>query len=230
MTRLFRYALLAAVFAMAPCCAAAAGAGDPRAVAASVEHDLRVQDQLPSDHGRMLIVDGAGSAGSAGSGTAVTTPAMGSLFTTFAWVALAAAVVFIVVSLGAALLDRRAIPVRALRTAAAADDEAVAASRRVLISADELAAAGRYTEAIHQLLADALTTLRRRIDGDLSDALTSREILRAVALAPLQRGALHDMIARVEETWFAQRTAALDDYAAVRRSFETFTAGSPAAA
>jgi len=229
MTRLFRYALLAAAFAVAPCCASAADAPDPRAVAATVEHDLRVQDQLPSDHGRMFIIDGA-SAGSAGSGAAVIAPAVGSVFTVFAWVALAAAVLFVVVSLGAAILDRRAVPVRALRVAGAADDEAVAASRRVLISADELAAAGRYTEAIHQLLADALATLRRRLDDDLSDALTSREILRAVALQPLQRGALHDMIARVEETWFAQRAAARDDYAAVRRSFETFTAASPAAA
>jgi len=188
-----------------------------------------VQDQLPSHHVRTLIADGETSAGSAGSTADVAAP-MGSVFTMFGWVALAAAVAFIVVSLGATLLDRRALPVRAPRAGGAAGDEAAATSRRVLISADELAAAGRYTEAIHQLLADALATLRRRIDDDLSDALTSREILRTVALQPLQRGALHDMIARVEETWFAQRTAASDDYAAVRTSFETFATGSPAAA
>ncbi|MEA2688288.1 MAG: hypothetical protein QOD51_895, partial [Candidatus Eremiobacteraeota bacterium] len=48
-------------------------------------------------------------------------------------------------------------------------------------------------------------------------------ILRALKLQPPQQNALRDMIARVEHTWFAQRTAALADYDAVRASFQTFT-------
>jgi hypothetical protein len=47
--------------------------------------------------------------------------------------------------------------------------------------------------------------------------------LRALKLQPPQQNALRDMIARVEHTWFAQRTAALAGYDAVRASFQTFT-------
>ncbi len=49
----------------------------------------------------------------------------------------------------------------------------------VLGAADELAAEGRFVEAMHVLLLQALADMRRRLDEQFADSLTSREILRA---------------------------------------------------
>jgi len=220
--------LFAAVLVHPAACGAAQATPDPRAVAAGVSHDLRVQDRLPSEDGAWsggdTRTDGGGGYGgpSAGSG--------GSQNASADWgpilIALGVfAVVCVLVVAGSWLSD--AFGGRAGR--GAREDERgesaarPAAAREVLATADELAAAGRYTEAMHQLLADALAALRRRIAGEISDSLTSREILRALTLGPPQHDALHDMIARVEQTWFAKRTAALADYDAVRASFQIFT-------
>lgn len=91
----------------------------------------------------------------------------------------------------------------------------------ILSRADELANMGRCSEAVHQMLAETLLMLRRRVSQNPSDSLTSRELLCVLSLEDVERRALLEMIPRVERTWFGVRAASLDDYRAVRASFET---------
>jgi hypothetical protein len=97
-----------------------------------------------------------------------------------------------------------------------------------LAAADALAANGRYTEAIHELLAGAFSQLTPR-HAEIPRAATSRELLQTLALPAVQRRALDDMVSRVERTWFAERPAAADDFAAVRTHFQLFDALAPSA-
>jgi hypothetical protein len=211
-------------------CEAATGAGeDPRTAAATVAHDLRVQETLPSESGdapraRYDESDLGGTGGAAPAGGAGA--AAGAFSQVFVWAGLGLVALFVLATLAEALPSRRAAAAARAR-ARTEDDEARGARagtpQRSLASADELAAAGRYTEAIHQLLSDALAVLRRRIGGELSDALTSREILRMTKLRDAEHDALGEIILRVEQTWFAQRLAAAEDYEAVRASFRAFS-------
>src|SRR5258708_3802862 len=93
-------------------------------------------------------------------------------------------------------------------------DEAV-----IIEAADELAARGRFVEAMHMLLLHGLAHIRQRLDQQFSDSLTSREILRSTNLPEVARASLRDVVARVELTYFGQRPAALADYTACRESF-----------
>src|SRR5262245_19584444 len=99
-------------------------------------------------------------------------------------------------------------------------------------AADQLAAEGRYVEAMHVLLLQSLTAIRERLDEQFSDSFTSREILRSTRLPEAGRTPLGDMIQRVELTYFGQQPAAFADYAACRASFNALAQtlhGSPAA-
>jgi hypothetical protein len=112
---------------------------------------------------------------------------------------------------------------RGLRGGWGADDSAPddATGQRpevVLGAADELARDGRYVEAMHVLLLQALAEMRRRL-GEFADSLTSREILRHARLSPAGAGALRDIVERVERTHFGLRPAAEADYQACRASF-----------
>src|SRR5262245_49085825 len=89
----------------------------------------------------------------------------------------------------------------------------------VLGAADDLAAQGRFMEAMHVLLLQGLSDIRQRLDEQFGDSLTSREILRSTKLAEAGRAPLRDIIDRVELTYFGQRPAALPDYQACRASF-----------
>lgn len=102
--------------------------------------------------------------------------------------------------------------------AAAAGNEAV-----VLGAADELAAAGRFVEAMHVLLLHGLAYMRQRLDQQFSDSLTSREILSSTNLSEAARASLRDVVTRVELTYFGERPAALADYTACRESFNALT-------
>ena len=219
-------AVLAALHAER-CTAQSAAGADPRTAAATVAHDLGVQDRLPSETGPPPRARHDES--DWGAGGDAPAPGAGANAGGFAqillWAALAFVVVFVLVTALDALGGRRAGAPMFERSgdAGEAAGARTAAPRGSLASADELAAAGRYTEAIHQLLSDALTMLRRRIGGELSDALTSREILRMTKLRAAEQDALGAIVARVEQTWFAQRTAAAADYDAVRASFRIFS-------
>ena len=89
----------------------------------------------------------------------------------------------------------------------------------VIEAADELAARGRFVEAMHLLLLHGLAHIRQRLDQQFSDSLTSREILYSTNLPEAARASLRDVVGRVELTYFGQRPAGLDDYTACRESF-----------
>jgi hypothetical protein len=98
-----------------------------------------------------------------------------------------------------------------------------AAPAAVLGAADNLAAQGRFVEAMHVLLLQGLADIRRRLDEQFADSLTSREILRSTKLSEAGRIPLRDIVDRVELTYFGQRPAALADYQACRASFDALT-------
>jgi hypothetical protein len=89
----------------------------------------------------------------------------------------------------------------------------------VIEAADELAASGRFVEAMHMLLLSGLAHLRQRLDRQFSDSLTSREILRSTDLPEAARASLRDVVSRVELTYFGKQPAELADYTACRESF-----------
>jgi hypothetical protein len=90
-------------------------------------------------------------------------------------------------------------------------------------AADELAAAGRFVEAMHVLLLQGLAAIRSGLDEEFADSLTSREILRRARLPDPGRTSLRDIVSRVELTYFGQYPAALADYEACRASFNALT-------
>ena len=89
----------------------------------------------------------------------------------------------------------------------------------IIEAADELAAAGRFVEAMHMLLLQGLAHMRARLDEQFSDSLTSREILYSTKLPEAARVSLRDVVTRVELTYFGKQPAGLDDYTACRASF-----------
>jgi hypothetical protein len=89
----------------------------------------------------------------------------------------------------------------------------------VLVAADELAQQGRFVDAIHVLLLQGLADIRRHLDEQFADSLTSREILRSTRLSDQGRASLRDIITRVEWTYFGEHPAGSSDYAACRDSF-----------
>jgi hypothetical protein len=98
--------------------------------------------------------------------------------------------------------------------ATAPGDQAV-----VIEAADELAARGRFVEAMHMLLLQGLAHIRLRLDRQFSDSLTSREILSSTNLPQAARASLRDVVTRVELTYFGQQSAGIADYTACRESF-----------
>lgn len=93
------------------------------------------------------------------------------------------------------------------------------ASGMALGAADELAAQGRYVEAMHVLLLQALAEIRVRLNEQFADSLTSREILRSKHLPDEFRHPLRDVVNRVEWTYFGKHPAEQNDYLACRSSF-----------
>jgi hypothetical protein len=139
--------------------------------------------------------------------------------------------VWIAVIVGVIILAyafRDLIPVlRAGRGGAWEEDEAasLAAGPRpaetVLEAADDLAAQGRFVDAMHVLLLQSLADIRRRLDEEFADSLTSREILRSRQLSETLRRPLREVISRVEWTYFGGHSADREDYLACRTSFST---------
>ena len=140
------------------------------------------------------------------------------------WIVIAAAVAVLLYAF------RDLIPI--LRSAPGEDwasDEARQGDRKVgtpaaaLGTADQLAAEGRFVEAMHVLLLQGLAAIRVGLDEEFADSLTSREILRSARLSDTGRSSLRDIVDRVELTYFGQRPAALADYVACRTSFNALT-------
>lgn len=87
-------------------------------------------------------------------------------------------------------------------------------------SAERLAAAGRFAEAIHSLLLETLSALARA--ARIAPSLTSREILGRVALPAPARDALSGLVLAVEISRFGGAPAGEADYRACRERFQAF--------
>jgi len=86
--------------------------------------------------------------------------------------------------------------------------------------AEAFAREGRFAEAIHELLLQALADIRFLAGAALAPSLTSREILRDAKLADGPRDALRVLIGRVEWTYFGLRAAEGSDYQACRADLD----------
>jgi hypothetical protein len=89
------------------------------------------------------------------------------------------------------------------------------------IEADDLARQGHYGEAMHLLLLNSLSEIRRQLGTSFAISLTSREILRRVQLPDIARQSLRAIIAAVERTYFRGDDAGQADYSHCRSHFET---------
>ena len=87
-------------------------------------------------------------------------------------------------------------------------------------SAEALAAAGRYGDAIHALLLETLAALSRA--ARLSPSLTSREIVARVPLHADARAALSGLVDAVEVSWFGGVLPGADDYDRCLHRFRAF--------
>lgn len=92
------------------------------------------------------------------------------------------------------------------------------------LAADELARQGRFVEAMHALLLQALADIRQRRDHAFAESLTSREILRRVRLSAEGEASLRDIVARVEWSYFGEHPAGSEDYRHCRDSFDRLAA------
>lgn len=213
----------------------AADAVQMRKAAAGIARDLGVQQKLPND------AEGAepGSTGAsqtwfpgAPEGPEVNVPA--EIWGIVRWAIIGIVVVAAAAWLGTWFMEtwRRpqvaAIPGAGPRAGeherAAPFDPAEA-----LTLADQWAAAGRYGDAMHQVLLAAMAVLGPRLAHAAPDSLTSWELLRAANLHAGERQALRNVVMRVDRAWFGERPAALEDYQAVRGSYQAFASAAESA-
>jgi len=111
------------------------------------------------------------------------------------------------------------------RKLSAADDERMPeanadAMDEARLAADDLAKLGRFVDAMHVLLLQCLTELRKRLDISFADSLTSREILHRIQLSDAGRAAFATIVREVERTHFGEQAADLRDYLLCRDQFE----------
>lgn len=90
--------------------------------------------------------------------------------------------------------------------------------------AEALAREGRFVEAMHELLLEALGEIRARLGDRLADSLTSREVLRKAPLTETGQAALREIIGRVEWTYFGEHPGQRNDYLVCRDSFDRLRA------
>ena len=96
------------------------------------------------------------------------------------------------------------------------------AARALLEEADRLAAAGRFSEAIHILLFRSIDDLAGRRPGLVRPALTSRDIAGLDQMPAPARTAFARIAERVERSFFGGRAVGSDDFAAARGDYEAF--------
>lgn len=90
-----------------------------------------------------------------------------------------------------------------------------------LARAKELAAAGRFEEAVHVLLEGALGYLHALANFNLEPAFTSREVLARAPLTSETRRAFGDLVGTVEVSLFGGLAVGGDDFARCEASFVT---------
>jgi hypothetical protein len=104
------------------------------------------------------------------------------------------------------------------------DAQLAAVIERPRDDADELAAQGRFADAIHTLLLRTLHELASQHLVRVTPSMTSREILARVALLGEAREALAGLIVAVEQTWFGDEVPQHEDYLRCRAQFDRFAA------
>lgn len=97
-----------------------------------------------------------------------------------------------------------------------------AAAQALLAQADELAAAGRYDEAIHLLLFRSIAEIGASRPTAVRAALTSRDIVEAAPLSETGRTAFRRIAEAVERSFFAGRPADRDTFDACRADYRAF--------
>jgi hypothetical protein len=103
-------------------------------------------------------------------------------------------------------------------------EEIRAALDKPLDDADQLAAAGRYAEAIHTLLLRTFQELARTSAVKIAASMTSREILARIPLLGDSRDALADLVMMVELTWFGDDVPGQAEWERCRSQFHRFVA------
>ena len=96
------------------------------------------------------------------------------------------------------------------------------AEKLTLSEADQLAAEGRFSEAIHLLLLVAMARLRRELGPRVAPALTSREVLRLTPIPGEAADPLSRMVSLSEINHFGGRQAGEPDYRSCRDDFLRF--------
>jgi hypothetical protein len=148
------------------------------------------------------------------------------------WAVLGASGLFLLYYIGRELAQswRRSSQDEPLAAAAAGVLSASPSAEAAVEAAEALAREGRFVEAMHVLLLKGLADLRTRLDIQIAESLTSREILRRVSLTESGRAALRDIVARVEWTYFGENPAEAADYAICRNRFDVLMAALQAGA
>lgn len=175
----------------------------------------RVDDRAPEARGRrpeIRLRDDSSDSGSA-------TPLAKAIL----WILVAVGGAWLLVALVRAIAANRR-DVKAPASPPAPMPAAAARSAVPLTPAEVLAAEGRYDEAIHALWLDALRVIGRAADP----ALTSREVLDRLELAPARRRAAGDLVGAVEVSLFGGRPAGEAEWRACAASHRVATAaGAP---
>lgn len=139
----------------------------------------------------------------------------GDILSTLAWVLLWVGIAVALVVSGAAiaarLRERRARAELVLAEVGAGADGS-AGRTGSLAEAERLAAAGAFTEAVHELLLVAVDRLAARRDVALPHSLTARELLHLLTPAGPLRGPFREIVATVEVAVFGGRDLGDEDW------------------
>lgn len=99
---------------------------------------------------------------------------------------------------------------------------APAVARRLLADADEVAAAGDYSEAAHLLLLRSVDALERRRPDAVRPALTSRDLLNLPSLPARGREPFGVLVRAVERSLFGGRRLSQADWLQCRDAYRRF--------
>lgn len=99
---------------------------------------------------------------------------------------------------------------------------AEAPARALLQDADALAAAGRFTEAVHLLLHRSIEDIERRRPSSVRPALTSRDIAASGSIPPGPKAGFQTIVKMVEQGLFARRPLGEADWRDCRIAYEEF--------
>jgi hypothetical protein len=222
----FRVLLLAAALALNLAAAETRDAAEIRQTAGVVTKDLGVQTRLPNSTGTEAAERRDDNGFETGGG-GISIPAPTAVLNLVQWVVVAAVAILLLGFLVTALRERSDSAIVPRSSGPGPEPEVPVLPTSVpalLARADELAAAGKYAEAMHCVLLAAMSMVGGDQASRNKDSLTSWELLRASALAPLQLQALRDLVMRVERAWFGKQPAAVEDYRYVRGRFDEFAA------